>query len=107
MPLTFLQRRSTLESIRACATAQASTPGVLSPVETPRSVKQTPSSGEDVLRWCLPEAELETPLLPVANDDADDGGGRLNSDGESNARPLPAVVPVVPGVLPVLLLVRV
>lgn len=96
MPLTFLQRRSTLESTNAWATAKASTPGVLSPVDTPSSVKQTPSIGDDVLRWCLAEA-VETPP-PVSNDDgADaDAGGRLKKAGERQPRPLPRALPVVP-----------
>lgn len=113
IPLTFLQRRSTLESTSAWATAQASTPGVLRPVDTPSSVKHTPSSGDDVLRWCLPGVAVATPPPPpppVANGDvaaADAVGRRLNKAGESSPRPLPRVAPVVvpaTSLLPLLLL---
>lgn len=72
IPLTFLVRRSTPDSTNASANDHASTPGVLSPVDTPNSVRHTPSRGVDVLRWCLPQLLV---LGGVGDAGADAGGG--------------------------------
>lgn len=72
MPLAFLVRRSTFDSTSARATAQASTPGVFSPVDTPSSVRHTPSRLDDVLRWCFPPGVPLKTLPPDTDDDDDD-----------------------------------
>lgn len=97
MPLTFLVRRSTFDSTNALATARASTPGVFNPVDTPSSVRQTPSREDDALRWCFAGAPLET-LLPDEDDEDDDSeganpGNSLNSVDDRKQSALLAVLP--------------
>lgn len=76
IPLVFLVRRSTPDSTNASATDHVSTPGVLSPVDTPSSVRHTPSKGVDVLRWCLTELSV---VDGVGAADAADAGCGLNN----------------------------
>lgn len=105
MPLAFLVRRSTPDSTSAWATAKGSTPGVLSPVDTPSSVRHTPSSGDDVRRWCLPVAAAAPETLPpkaaapaaaAAAADADALGRWANKAGSRRPAAVVGVSPPPP-----------